>query len=414
MKKEKDELDSLLKSKLENNGIPFKESYWIAAQQILIDKRKTSKRIYWFFLPILLVLIGIFMYAGNYFTSSVATKNTSDKQSVAIIANSISNDINQSNNHQQKNNQDTENTSINNLADKSSNQTESNSKQVESNIKQKENKIAVLSENTNKNSPSISSINQNINDIDEEDLQVEPNIESLSNQTQENSKLPLIINSLQFTGFKINSIKKPNSELLSISTNKKKKAFTSYTSINAGMQLNNQRIPSYFFNGFWHVLANHQLSFYTGLGLFQTTPELGKRTYTESTYGFGESNKSIVINTQKLLYLNVPIGLEFKVKGRHELNLGLSYTYLLSSNDQFYYYENGKMFDTKSKSAHISLFNNQDVLTEINYAYWLNTKSKISIGYFNGLLNISDSKLFENSDKNKNRGFKLGFHYQLN
>ncbi len=180
------------------------------------------------------------------------------------------------------------------------------------------------------------------------------------------------------------------------------------------MQLNNQLIPSYYFNGFWHVLANHQLSFYTGIGLFQTTPELGKRTYTESTYGFGESNKSIVINTQKLLYLNIPFGLDFKIKGRHELNLGLSYMYLLSSNDQFYYYENGKMFDTKSKSAHISLFNNQDVLTEINYAYWLNTKSKISIGYFNGLLNISDSKLFENSDKNKNRGFKLGIHYQLN
>ena len=414
MKMEKDELDSLLKSKLENNGIPFKESYWIAAQQILLDKRKPSKRIYWFFLPSLLVLIGIFMYAGNYFTSSVATINTSDKQSVAIIANSTSNEINQSNNLQQKNNQDTEKTSIKNLADNSSNQTESISKQVESNIKQKENKIAVLSENTNKNSPSISSINQNINDIDKEDLNTETEVEFLSNQTQENSKLPLIINSLKFTGFKINSIKKPNSELLSISTNKKKKAFISYTSINAGMQLNNQRIPSYFFNGFWHVLANHQLSFYTGLGLFQTTPELGKRTYTESTYGFGESNKSIVINTQKLLYLNIPIGVEFKVKGRHELNLGLSYIYLLSSNDQFYYYENGKMFDTKSKSAHISLFNNQDVLTEINYAYWLNTKSKISIGYFNGLLNISDSKLFENSDKNKNRGFKLGFHYQLN
>ncbi|MFY8108810.1 MAG: hypothetical protein ACOVO9_07455 [Bacteroidia bacterium] len=414
MKMEKDELDSLLKSKLENNGIPFKESYWIAAQQILLDKRKASKRIYWFFLPSLLALTGIFIYAGNYFTSSVATANTSNKQSVTIITNSTSNDINQTNNLQQKKDQNTENTSINNLADNSSNQTESISKQVESNIKQKENKIAVLSENTNKTSPLTTSINQNINDIDEEDLQVEPNIESLSNQTQENSKFPLLINSLQFTGFKINSNKKPTSELLSISPNKKKKAFISYTSINAGIQLNNQLIPSYYFNGFWHVLANHQLSFYTGIGLFQTTPELGKRTYTESTYGFGESNKSIVINTQKLLYLNVPIGVDFKIKGRHELNLGLSYMYLLSSNDQFYYYENGKMFDTKSKSAHISLFNNQDVLTEINYAYWLNTKSKISIGYFNGLLNISDSKLFENSDKNKNRGFKLGIHYQLN
>jgi hypothetical protein len=322
--------------------------------------------------------------------------------------------VNQNNNLQNKKNQNTENTSINNLADKSSNQTESISKQVESNIKQKEDKIAVLSENTNTSSPLTTSINQKINDIDDDNLQAEPKVESLSNQTQENSKFPLLINSLQFTGFKINLNKNPKSELLSISPNKKKKAFISYTSINVGIQLNNQRIPSYFFNGFWHVLANHQLSFYTGLGLFQTTPELGKRRYSESTYGFGESNKSIVINTQKLLYLNVPIGVDFKIKGRHELNLGLSYMYLLSSNDQFYYYENGKMFDTKSKSAHISLFNNQDVLTEINYAYWLNTKSKISVGYFNGLLNISDSKLFENSDKNKNRGFKLGFHYQLN
>ncbi len=414
MKMEKDELDSLLKSKLENNGIPFKESYWIAAQQILIDKRKESKRIYWFFLPSLLVLTGIFMYAGNYFTFSVATTNTSDKQSLAITGNSITNDVNQNNNLQNKKNQNTENTSINNLADKSSNQTESISKQVDSNINQKENKITHLSENTNTSSPLTTSINQNINDIDDDNLQAEPKVESLSNQTQENSKFPLLINSLQFTGFKINSNKNPKSELLSISPNKKKKAFISYTSINAGMQLNNQLIPSYYFNGLWHILANHQLSFYTGMGLFQTTPELGKRTYSESTYGFGESNKSIVINTQKLLYLNIPIGVDFKIKGRHELNLGLSYMYLLSSNEQFYYYENGKMFDTKKKSAHISLFKNQDVLTEINYAYWLNTKSKISVGYFNGLLYISDSKLFENSDKNKNRGFKLGFHYQLN
>lgn len=416
MKMEKDELDSLLKSKLENNGIPFKESYWIAAQQILIDKRKASKRIYWFFLPTLLLLTGIFMYAGKYFTSSDANKNTSNKHSVTIIANSnsTSNDINQSNNLQNKKNQNTENTSINNIADNSSKQTESKLKQVVSNIKQKENKITILSENTNISSPLTTSINRNTNDIDVDNLQVEPKVESLSNQTQEDLKLPLLINSFQFTGFKINSNKNPKSELLSISTNKKKKVFISYTSINAGMQMNNQLIPSYHFNGLWHVLANHQLSFYTGIGLFQTTPELGKRTYTESTYGFGESNKSIVINTQKLLYLNIPLGVEFKVKGRHELNLGLSYMYLLSSNDQFYYYENGKMFDTKNKSAHISLFKNQDVLTEINYAYWLNTKSKISIGYFNGLLNISDSKLFENSDKNKNRGFKLGFHYQLN
>jgi hypothetical protein len=410
---EKDDLDSLLKSKLENNGIPFKESYWIDAQQTLSAQRKGSKKIFWFLLPSLILLTGIFMYAGNLYSSFTADEIPSEKLNNSILSSSNPNHENQSNIKQENNTVHTEKYNTDETQLSTSNQSKIIVEQPVSNIKQKENKIEVSSENISVSKELNTSENNIENKLIKEAKAEEIFVESSSNQNQQELNLPLLINSLQFAGFKLNSIQKPALEQLSISPNKKRKRFISYTSINAGIQMNKQAIPAYHINGLWHVLANHQLSFFTGIGLFQTTPELGKRKYSESTYSFGESNKSIGINTEKLHYVQIPLGMEFTIKGRHALNMAVNYMYLLSSKDQFFYYENDVMVKRESKDSYISLFNQHDILMEMNYGYRLHTKCKISLGYFQGLMQISDSKLFEFADKNKNRGFKLGFQYQL-
>ena len=52
MKMEIDDLDDLLKKNLADNRIPFEESYWNRAQQMLQKKKNGKRNWLWFLLPV--------------------------------------------------------------------------------------------------------------------------------------------------------------------------------------------------------------------------------------------------------------------------------------------------------------------------------------------------------------------------
>jgi hypothetical protein len=415
MKKENDNLDLLLKQKLAENAIPFKESYWESARGLVNAERTKSKRIYWLFLPAFCLLAGLFIYADNSFVSNYNSlpidKNLMTSKSTIIenqckdnrLAKIQENFINLKENNKLEIKED--------LTTEKNNSTQQNNITSADIIKisniEKPNKAS--KENLIEEEMALSE-KENMFNLNQDDLKVIKTENEKSEIT-----IPKIIQPYLFKGFNITKRDlEKTGKLALINPSKKRKLLNTFTSINLGIQSNANFIPSYQMSMFWHVLANHQLSFYSGLGIFQSAPELGKRSYQENTYSFGETNKSISIDTRKLYYLNVPLGIELKVKGRHEINLACNFMYLLSSEDRFYYYNNGILVDKKTKDSHISLFEQSDVLLESNYGYWLNTKSKISLGYFYGMKNITDAMVFENPDKNRNKGIKFGIQYNLN
>lgn len=154
-----------------------------------------------------------------------------------------------------------------------------------------------------------------------------------------------------------------------------------------------------------------RLSFATGVSYSRQHQNNGKRTYSAISYGFGENVQTTGINTIRLDYIEVPLSLFYNIKGRHGLMAGVSFNYLVQSSDLI---KKANEISYKEKSAgYYAAFNRLDVQLHAGYTYTLNSRILLSAAYYGGITDVTKNSAFRSNEFNTNKGLRLTFGYQL-
>lgn len=137
----------------------------------------------------------------------------------------------------------------------------------------------------------------------------------------------------------------------------------------------------------------------------------GKRNYNTISYGFGEKRETKGINTIRLDYVEIPLGLFYTVKSRHGLTGGVSFNYLLQSSDLIKP-KDQSTFSEKS-SGHFAAFNRFDIQLHAGYTYALNSRVLLSAAYYAGVMDVTKNASFKSPAITTNKGFRFTIGYQL-
>jgi hypothetical protein len=153
------------------------------------------------------------------------------------------------------------------------------------------------------------------------------------------------------------------------------------------------------------------------------------KTVSSNVYSFGLDSSAISVYYKKMLQLYLPISMYYQIKPKHYLMGSIGASYLLNILSTFEEVKsssagfsstlnkiNTTYTSTTSKNqlGYQTGFNQLDVFLQAGYSYQVFKNSMLQLGVQQGLFDITKNTYFNNTIKNTQTRFSLGFKYSFN
>jgi hypothetical protein len=395
------ELDNLIKNKLNNQTFEYEDSYWQQAEKMIDAQRFETKKLVWyksaFYVAVATVfaLMGWFLVENNKITSpkTALNGNTENSQMPQIELNSSA-------------------ISSQPKASESKLSVKSNS------INNKENSTNVESNNDTKIIRTAKNKLQNIGPILGNDLIIkneaittenivinnEVMVDLLQGKNAQKISLNLLAPSFDFT--QIDFIKSPINYKNSLKLNSYFNA-----SLEAGTNSFNNTFST---NSFGYYVGGRlyfdigKFSLNTNLHYENINQNLAPREIINKTYDFTSNTTKTSIKNQSIDYAIIGLNAMYPVYKNHSIGMGFQYAQLIKTNDLFttQNLENNTITN-KSTNNYSNGINKSDIQFTLNYQYRFAKHLAVNATYFYGLNDVSTNE----TANYKNRGVKLGLQY---
>lgn len=395
------ELDNLIKNKLNNQTFEYEDSYWQQAEKMIDAQRFETKKLVWyksaFYVAVATVfaLLGWFLVENNKITSpkTALNGNTENSQMPQIELNSSA-------------------ISSQPKASESKLSVNSNS------INNKENSTLVESDNDTKIIRTAKNKLQNIGPILGNDLIIKNEAITTENIVFNNEVMVDILQS-------------KNAQLISLNLLAPSFDFTQIDFIKSPINYkNSSKLNSYFnaslevgTNSFNNTFSTNSFGYYVGgrlyfdIGKFSLNTNLhyeninqnlAPREIINKTYDFTSNTTKTSIKNQSIDYAIIGLNAMYPVYKNHSIGMGFQYAQLIKTNDLFttQNLENNTIIN-KSTNNYSNGINKSDIQFTLNYQYRFAKHLAVNATYVYGLNDVSTNE----TANYKNRGVKLGLQY---
>jgi hypothetical protein len=395
------ELDNLIKNKLNNQTFEYEDTYWQQAEKMIDAQRFENKKLVWyksaFYVAVATVfaLLGWFLVENNKITSPKTSLNGNNKNAqmpqIELNSSAISS--------QPK-------------ASESKLSVNSNS------INNKENSILVESNNNTKTLRTAKDKLQNIETFLGEELSIkneamttenivinnEVMVDVLQGKNAQKISLNLLAPSFDFT--QIDFIKSP----INYKNSSKLNSYFN-ASLEAGTNSFNNTFST---NSFGYYVGGRlyfdigKFSLNTNLHYENINQNLAPREIINKTYDFTSNTTKTSIKNQSIDYAIIGLNAMYPVYKNHSIGMGFQYVQLIKTNDLFttQNLENNTIIN-KSTNNYSNGINKSDIQFTLNYQYRFAKHLAVNATYVYGLNDVSTNE----TANYKNRGVKLGLQY---
>ncbi len=398
------ELDNLIKNKLNSQTFEYKDAYWLQAEKMIDAQRFETKKLVWFKSAFYAAIAAIFTLLGWFLVEN--NKITSPKMAVKTT-----NEIPQSVQPELKNSADYTQPKIvdNNLNTVSENTgNEVNNSIVSSKVKFNNNKNYKATKN--KLQPKVFIMNSDLSNkedvINDENISFnnEVTVGVLESKNAQQIDFNLLSPTFDFT--QIDFIKSPinykNSSKLSSYFN---------ASLEAGTNSFNNAFSA---NSFGYYVGGRlyfdigKFSLNTNLHYENMYQNLAPREIINKTYDFTSNTTTTTIKNQSIDYAIIGLNAMYPVYRNHSFGAGVQYALLVKTND---------LFTTRNLESNTTVnentnnysagINKSDIQLTLNYQFRFAKHLAINAAYVYGLNNVSTTE----TAKYNNQGIKLGLQY---
>ena len=395
------ELDNLIKNKLNNQTFEYEDSYWQQAEKMIDAQRFETKKLVWyksaFYVAVATVfaLLGWFLVENNKITSpkTALNGNTENSQMPQIELNSSA-------------------ISSQPKASESKLSINSNS------INNKENSTLVESDNDTKIIRTAKNKLQNIGPILGNDFSIKNEAITTENIVFNNEVM-------------VDVLQSKNAQLISLNLLAPSFDFTQIDFIKSPINYkNSSKLNSYFnasleagTNSFNNTFSTNSFGYYFGgrlyfdIGKFSLNTNLhyeninqnlAPREIINKTYDFTSNTTKTSIKNQSIDYAIIGLNAMYPVYKNHSIGMGFQYAQLIKTNDLFttQNLENNTIIN-KSTNNYSNGINKSDIQFTLNYQYRFAKHLAVNATYVYGLNDVSNNE----TANYKNRGVKLGLQY---
>jgi hypothetical protein len=398
------ELDNLIKNKLNNQTFEYEDSYWQQAEKMIDAQRFENKKLVWyksaFYVAVATVfaLLGWFLVENNKITSHQTAINTNTENAQMLELELKSSAI-----YSQP-----KATEANKSINSNSINSKENSILVESNDKNNDTKIIRTAKDKLQNIETFLGDELSIKNeaITTENIVInnEVMVDVLQGKNAQKISLNLLAPSFDFT--QIDFIKSPINY-------KNSSKLNSYfiASLEAGTNSFNNTFSS---NSFGYYVGGRlyfdigKLSLNTNLHYENMNQNLVPREIINKTYDFTSNTTKTSIKNQSIDYAIIGLNAMYPVYKNHSIGMGFQYARLIKSNDLFTTQnsENNTIVN-KSTNNYSNGINKSDIQFTLNYQFRFAKHLAVNAAYVYGLNYVSTNE----TANYKNRGVKLGLQY---
>ncbi len=137
------------------------------------------------------------------------------------------------------------------------------------------------------------------------------------------------------------------------------------------------------------------------------------KMYDKKVYDFGSSTEQTMVECQRMIYLELPILMNYGV-GNHNFMMGPSFSYLVSSlNKMTTHYESYTNVSTEESSfwGHTNGFKSYDFSIVAGYEYSVKPKLNVGMRLNYGLIDLTDNAYFGDDSFDNNVQFRVYLTY---
>lgn len=135
------------------------------------------------------------------------------------------------------------------------------------------------------------------------------------------------------------------------------------------------------------------------------------RQYDAIDYTFGQQKNAVVITTQALQLLEIPISVAYRIHPSHELFGGVQVGYILQSKDRVT--RNGEQSSSQQEYGYLQALNRLDAQTFAGYRFNVTRSVNLGIAYHYGLTDVSNNNIFKSRIFDRNSGVRLTVGYRI-
>lgn len=166
---------------------------------------------------------------------------------------------------------------------------------------------------------------------------------------------------------------------------------------------------------YYNIAATENLSFSTGLGYRSKSGKGIELSRTQTEYGFGKSETTETLTLNRLHYVDLPIEVQYNIKGKHSVIAGASLSYLAGVKSAFAttHEESLQSSTTSSENTwdYEDGLNKLDAGIRVGYDYSLNQNFSIGGMVQYGLMDITSNETFEIQDNSNNMEVRVTLKY---
>jgi hypothetical protein len=159
----------------------------------------------------------------------------------------------------------------------------------------------------------------------------------------------------------------------------------------------------------YYRFINSKIALSTGLTYARLHQNLPGRSYESTNYDFGKNAASVVITTQRLDYIELPVSILYQLAPKHALTAGVSLGYVIQSADKL----QDETGDQSQQNGYLNGINRWDTQLNLGYQFNLSQNIWIRTSYHMGLMDISDNTIFKQAGTDTNKGLRLTLGYKV-
>jgi hypothetical protein len=395
------ELDNLIKNKLNNQTFEYEDSYWQQAEKMIDAQRFENKKLVWYKSAFYVAVATVFALLGWFLVEN--NKITSPKTS-----------LNGNNENAQMPQIELNSSAISSQPKASESKLSVNS----NSINNKENSILVESNNNTKTIRTAKDKLQNIETFLGEELSIkneamttenivinnEVMMDVLQGKNAQKISLNLLAPSFDFT--QIDFIKSP----INYKNSSKLNSYFN-ASLEAGTNSFNNTFST---NSFGYYVGGRlyfdigKFSLNTNLHYENINQNLAPREIINKTYDFTSNTTKTSIKNQSIDYAIIGLNAMYPVYKNHSIGIGFQYARLIKTNDLFttQNLENNTIVN-KTTNNYSNGINKSDIQFTLSYQFRFTKHLAVNAAYVYGLNDVSTNE----TANYKNRGVKLGLQY---
>jgi hypothetical protein len=395
------ELDNLIKNKLNDQTFEYEDSYWHQAEKMIDAQRFETQKLVWyksaFYVAVATVfaLLGWFLVENNKITSPKTALNGNTENShmpqIELNSSTISSQPKASEFELSINSN-----SINNKENSTLVKSNNDTKIVRTAKDKLQNIETFLGDELSIKNEAMTTENIVINN--------EVMVDVLQGKNAQKISLNLLAPSFDFT--QIDFIKSP----INYKNSSKLNSYFN-ASLEAGTNSFNNTFST---NSFGYYVGGRlyfdigKFSLNTNLHYENINQNLAPREIINKTYDFTSNTTKTSIKNQSIDYAIIGLNAMYPVYKNHSIGMGFQYAQLIKTNDLFttQNLENNTLIN-KSTNNYSNGINKSDIQFTLNYQYRFAKHLAVNATYVYGLNDVSTNE----TANYKNRGVKLGLQY---